>query len=113
MIRFLSMSILLAALAAVPAWAFWGWSDSNQYSEGRSDGRADARGDADAEAEAEIRFDFTGRMRASGDVKGDTDTDTYWRGYGYDQPYYYGVPGNYGPYGMPYAPAPAAGPAQQ
>lgn len=104
--RFVFIFALFSALACGAASAFWGWSDSGQYSDGRADSNADMQGDARAEGEMEFTFDFTGRMKADGDFKGDTDTDTNWGGYTYDYPYWYGVPNYQGPYGVPYAPMP-------
>jgi len=114
--RIFSAGILLGALASGPASAFWGWSDSDQYGQygdTRADGSGDVAGDASAEGEVEFTFGFTGRTKQSGRFAGDVDTDTEWGGYSYDYPYWYGVPGNFGPYGMPFTPVPAQVPPQQ
>lgn len=107
--QLIAVMALGGVLACGQAGAFWGWSDSDhESSSGRYDGRSDVKGDADAEGAAEFTFNFTGKAKAKGDFKGDADTDTDWRGYSYDAPYYYGAPAyyGYGPYGTPYAPGP-------
>ncbi len=92
-------------LAATQASAFWGWDDNDSYSSGSADSRGDFVGDADAEGEASFTFNFTGRMKARGNARGETDSAGDWSGYSYDSPYWYGAPYYYGvPYWGPYAP---------
>ncbi len=112
--------LLLGSLACVPASAFWGWSDNDQYgqygdtgADTRADGSGDVAGDASAEGEVDFTFGFKGRTKQSRRFSADVDSDTEWGGYSYDYPYWYGVPGNYGPYGMPYTPGPQVAPPPQ
>lgn len=108
---------LAAVMASAQAAAFWGWSDSNERSEGRYDGSGGMSGQGTTEGEATFNLGFKFRGKTDADVKGDADSDSSWRGYSYDTPYYwYGAPYYYGPYGMPYTPpapqAPATTPPQ-